>query len=66
MKYSKCTKINEFIDNFLVEHPGFTYRKGKHGKLSNGKVTIIVPGTPSDRRAHLNFRKDVRRVLTAI
>ncbi len=45
---------------------GWSFHKGsKHGRLRapSGLPTLTVPGTPGDRRAFLNFRRDVRRAL---
>lgn len=47
---------------------GWNFRWGsKHGRLCspNGQATLCVPSTPSDRRAFLNFRRNVRRTLEA-
>ena len=39
------------------------YRGAKHGRLNApcGRSTLTVPTTPSDKRAFMNFRQDVRR-----
>lgn len=44
---------------------GWQFRRGrKHGRLYAplGGGVLTVPGTPSDSRAWLNFRRDARRL----
>ena len=47
----------------LVKHNWHFSWGGKHGKLlpPNGLRAIVVPSTPSDKRAFLNFRRDIRQ-----
>lgn len=64
MKYCANKEINQLIKD-LVRH-GWHFRRGsKHGRLSSpdGQAQLSVPSTPSDRRAFLNFRRDVRHAL---
>lgn len=64
MKYSSSKEFDMVIRQLLRER--WTYSKGKkHGKLypPTGSSRITVPGSPSDWRALLNFRRDVREVL---
>ena len=59
--YSKDRNIRALVSE-LVD-VGWEYCSGgKHGKLiaPNGRI-LTVPSTPSDRRAYLNFRGDVKR-----
>lgn len=66
MKYCATKEIDHFIKNLIKE--GWSFRwGGKHGRLSspNGKTKLSVPCTPSDRRAFLNFTRDVRRAIEA-
>lgn len=61
MKYSSNKEIEVFVRHLVKE--GWSYRRGgKHGQLRApvGWPAIPVPCTPSDRRAFLNFRRDVR------
>ncbi len=62
MKYSKSRSIAAFVAMLLRE--GWHYDAGRrHGKLTSpGGRRIAVPGTPSDHRAFLNFRSDIRRL----
>lgn len=58
--YCKDKKINAQVKELCSL--GWRFRRGsKHGKLTapNGRK-LIVASTPGDRRAHLNFRRDVR------
>ncbi len=62
MRFSKNKEISAIVQDLLAN--GWRYVAGKkHGKLiaPNGRM-LPVPGTPSDWRASLNFRRDVRRV----
>jgi len=56
------------IDNLvkgLIRHGWSFHKASKHGRLRapSGWPILTVPGTPSDRRAFLNFRPDVRQAL---
>ncbi len=62
-KYSSDKNINVLV-NRLVNHYGWSCKKGRHPKLitPSGK-RLSVPSTPSDkRRAFQNFKHDVRRL----
>lgn len=66
MKYCTSKEINQLVKG-LIRH-GWQFRwGGKHGRLSSpdGRANLSVPCTPSDRRAFLNFRRDVRHALGA-
>jgi hypothetical protein len=60
--FSKNDRINVLVRRLLRE--GWRIeRGGTHWKVfAPGGGFISVPGTPSDRRAFLNFRADVRRI----
>ena len=62
MKYSNDKTVSALVRTLVSS--GWKYVNGKtHGKLvaPNGRK-IAVPGTPSDWRASLNFRRDIRRI----
>lgn len=61
-KYSSSKEI-EIIVRTLVRQGWAFHRQGKHGKLRGpGEHGLLaVPCSPSDHRAALNFRRDVRR-----
>lgn len=62
MHYSNDKEIAATVRHLLIH--GWRYISGKkHGKLisPNGKK-LAVPGTPSDWRASLNFKRDIRRI----
>jgi hypothetical protein len=61
MHLSNDKSINQLAQDLLKQ--GWTLIKGRHGKLVPpcGRGRVIVPGTPGDHRAFLNFRRDVRR-----
>lgn len=63
-RYSSSKEINALVGQ-LIRNGWLFRRGGVHGKLSppNGGC-VGVPSTPSDRRAYLNFRQNVRRVLS--
>ena len=61
MKYCGAKEINTLIRQLVLN--GWVFRRGgKHGRLTApaGKPTLTVPNSPSDRRALLNFRKDIQ------
>ncbi len=62
MKYSSMKEIDGLVKQCLKAHWQFR-RGGKHGRLTSpdGQRCISVPCTPSDKRAFLNFRRDVRQ-----
>jgi hypothetical protein len=65
MKYSKCPKINQMVVDLLKSNPDIIFQhKGKHGKITNGRRNLIIPSTPSDRRAHLNFKQNLNEFVT--
>ena len=61
-RYSASKEINTLVRQ-LVRDGWLFQRGGRHGKLyaPNRGACLGVPSTPSDRRAFLNFRQDVRR-----
>ncbi len=62
MRYSNDKTVSALVRTLV--RSGWQYMNGKtHGKLvaPNGR-RLAVPGTPSDWRANLNFRRDVRRI----
>mgnify|MGYP003600431921 CR=1 FL=1 len=63
MYFSKNKEIDQLVQK-LIQF-GWSYAKGRHYKLfpPNGCGMVIVPGTPGDRRAFQNFRRDVRHRL---
>jgi len=63
MRYSSGKEIHILVRQLIVEGWSFG-RGGKHGWLRSpaGQATLTVPNSPSDRRAFLNFRQDVRRL----
>ncbi len=64
MYFSKDKDINQLVLKLL--RLGWTYAKGRHYKIfpPNGHSMLVVPSTPSDRRAFKNFRRDVRHRLS--
>ena len=61
-RYSTSKEINSLV-RLLVRDGWQFQRGGRHGKLyaPNHAKCLSVPSTPSDCRAFLNFRQDVRR-----
>ena len=62
MRYSNDKTVSAMVRTLV--RSGWQYVNGKtHGKLvaPNGR-RLAVPGTPSDWRASLNFRRDIRRI----
>ena len=61
MKYSSSKEFDVLVRQLLRQ--GWSFSRGKkHGELRPpmGHQMLIVPGTPSDIRAILNFRRDLR------
>ncbi len=64
MKYSSGKEIDALVRRLVQE--GWHFRRGsRHGQLYSprGWPRVIVPTTPGDRRAFMNFRQDVRRIM---
>lgn len=62
MKYCNAKEINVLVSALVGE--GWSFRRGgRHGKLRppQGARMLTVPTSPSDHRAWLNFRRDVRQ-----
>ncbi len=61
-KYSNDKNINALVHRLLKQNR-WQIRQGRHPVLiaPTGR-RLAVPGTPSDRRAFLNFKHDVRRL----
>lgn len=65
-KYSQSKEIHVLVKELV--HNGWAFKRGgKHGRLlpPNGQPPLTVPGSPSDRRAILNFQRDIRHRLSA-
>ena len=63
VRYCSSQEINSLVTQLVRE--GWRFRRGtKHGRLQPpiGQCTLTVPRTPSDRRAWMNFRRDVRHI----
>lgn len=63
-KYSNDKDLNKFIQQ-IIKMGVVSYKQGKkHNFIFVCDSTkIAIPGTPSDRRAYLNFKTDIHRVL---
>mgnify|MGYP000920358706 CR=1 FL=1 len=63
MKYSRDKNIATFVRDLVRQ--GWQYHMGgRHGKLiSPTGRWMPVPCTPSDHRAFLNFKRDIRRLM---
>ena len=61
--YSNNRAISALVISLVAQ--GWRYSKaGRHGKLrAPDNTLVVVPCTPGDRRSHLNFAAQVRRVL---
>ena len=57
-RYSASKEINTLVRQLVRD--GWLFQWG--GQHPNRAACLSVPSTPSDRRAVLNFRKDIRRV----
>jgi len=65
MRYSNSREIHKFVQNLVRQ--GWEFWHGtKHGRLRHpdGKGTVSVLCSPSDKRSFQNFKCDVRRVST--
>lgn len=66
MRYSKCKEIDSVVKNLIRQ--GWSFSRGrKHGRLKHpaGGTRLIVPSTPSDWRANLNFQRDLRHLINS-
>lgn len=63
MKYSNDRNVSDVVRD-LVRNGWRYHMSGRHGKLvSPTGRRMPVPCTPSDHRAFLNFKRDVRKLL---
>ncbi|AZM38527.1 hypothetical protein KMZ14_09970 [Acinetobacter schindleri] len=63
-KYSHDKELNKYIRQ-LIKDGIASFKPGKKHDflLVNQIQKITIPGTPSDRKAYLNFKTDIRRAL---
>ncbi|PWB16995.1 hypothetical protein DCO44_01410 [Acinetobacter sp. AM] len=63
-KYSNDKEMNKFIRE-LIKNDIASFKQGKRHDflLLKCSIKITIPGTPSDRKAYLNFKTDIRRAL---
>jgi hypothetical protein len=62
MKYSSSKEINKCIVD-LIKAGWHPIKKSKHWQIKSPTARVLmVPSTPSDRRAVLNFKSDLRRI----
>ena len=65
-KYSNDKEINKEV-KMLISQGWTPHRGGKHGAIvAPSGMKITIPGTPSDRRAYRNFRRDVRHLMPEV
>lgn len=64
MQYCSAKEIDRLVRQLIRQGWSFHWG-GKHVRLQSpaGKIRVSVPSTPSDRRAFLNFRRDIRHAL---
>lgn len=62
LRLSKDKNINTLVNQLISV--GWKYkRRKKHGSIISPKgKMLIIPSTPSDRRAFYNFRQDVKAI----
>jgi hypothetical protein len=62
--YSHCKDLNQYI-KLLIKNKIVLFQKGKrhHFIVINDVHKFPIPGTPSDRRAYLNFKTDIQRAI---
>lgn len=55
-RYSSNKDIQKLVQRLIQEGWSFEYRR-HHNRLysSDGDSFLVIPGTPSDRRAFINF-----------
>ena len=64
-RISKDKDINSFVRSLIKLSHWTAVRGSKHiALLSPLGKRITVPSTPSDRRAYINFKKDVLRTIS--
>lgn len=62
-RYSSCKDIQKLVRRLLSE--GWVFEPGRrHDRIrpQHGCGFLLVPGTPSDHRAFLNFSSSVQRL----
>ncbi len=66
MKYSSNKELDQLIRQLVRQ--GWHFRRGgKHGRLThpNGRPTMTVAKSPSDRRSFHNFLCDLRKATSS-
>lgn len=66
MRYSTSKEIDLLVKDMV--RSGWRYVSGKHGKLYHpkGHGLITFSRTPSDYRAILNLRRDIRKLTESL
>lgn len=66
-RYSACDRINRIVKE-LVNAGWEALRCKGHPRIKSpdGKITLTVPGSPSDHRSALNWISQIRRLGVAI
>lgn len=65
-RYSSCKDIQKLVRRLLSE--GWAFKQGgRHDRIKpqQGRGFLLVPGTPSDHRAFLNFSRAAKRLDAA-
>jgi hypothetical protein len=64
MKYSNDKDIATLVRS-LIRKGWRCHMGGRHGKLTSPDgLRMTVPCTPSDHRALLNFKRDLRKIIS--
>lgn len=62
MKYSRNKNINDIVTS-LISNGWSPIKKSRHWQIASPLgERLTIPSTPSDNRALLNFRGDVKRL----
>lgn len=62
-RYSSSKDIQKLVQRLIQE--GWSFEPGRrHHRIypSHGRSFLVIPGTPSDCRAFINFSADARRL----
>lgn len=62
MKFSQCKEVHQLVKS-LVKAGWEPIKKSRHWQVRSPKGDVLtIPNTPSDGRALMNFKSDLRRV----
>lgn len=65
-KFSSNKDINKLVHQLIKQGWRIKYGKKHHHIVNPNGRKYVIPCTPSDHRAFINFQKDIQRSLSSL